>query len=324
MEQAAPRLHRPGCLSAPSARNSTLTVAVLHSSQCRRSLKVDQPCVPVASRWMSLEGEARPSPWTCSNRVTDDGIPEGGAGRVDGGIPMAFSTSTFPFRPRDGFPPSPRQCSNQVTYHVPCEGNPTSDDGVMVPRMPLFHQLYTVHIRYNDTGIGIIFVLCECRTKTMYNAIWRKIVSLVPRLQDNLETVMCDYKRAAIESVQAQFPRVTIHGCWFHFTQALLRKWKKLGLQAAPREILSVAMTMPLAPSDMFPEALHQIQLVVDRLCGTFPNVLLFMAYLRNVWLPISSKVSVYGSAVRTNNIAESFHSAIIRKFRIVQIFGFS
>ncbi|XP_076294407.1 uncharacterized protein LOC143215803 isoform X2 [Lasioglossum baleicum] len=79
----------------------------------------------------------------------------------------------------------------------------------VVPRMPPFHQLYTVYIRYNDTGITTIFVLCECRTKAMYEAIWRKIVSLVPRLQDNLETVMCDYERAAMESVQAQFP---IHG----------------------------------------------------------------------------------------------------------------
>ncbi|XP_076547396.1 uncharacterized protein LOC143305947, partial [Osmia lignaria lignaria] len=75
----------------------------------------------------------------------------------------------------------------------------------VVPRIPPFHQLYTVHIRYNDTGIATIFVLCECRTKAMYTAIWREIVSLVPRLQDNLETVMCDYERAAMESVQAQF-----------------------------------------------------------------------------------------------------------------------
>ncbi|XP_076546676.1 uncharacterized protein LOC117610914 [Osmia lignaria lignaria] len=104
----------------------------------------------------------------------------------------------------------------------------------VVPRMPPFHRLYTVHIRYNDTGIATIFALCECRTKSMYKAIWGKIVSLVPRLQDNLETVMCGYERAAMESVQAQFPRFTIHGCWFHFTQALLRKWKKLGLQGAP------------------------------------------------------------------------------------------
>ncbi|XP_078052139.1 uncharacterized protein LOC144478251 [Augochlora pura] len=95
----------------------------------------------------------------------------------------------------------------------------------VVLRIPLFHQLYTVHIRYNDTGIGVIFVLCECRTKSMYSAIWRKIVSLVPRLQDNLETVMLDYERAAIESVQAQFPTVTIHGCWFHFTQVEYNYW---------------------------------------------------------------------------------------------------
>ncbi|XP_076385647.1 uncharacterized protein LOC105663680 [Megachile rotundata] len=53
----------------------------------------------------------------------------------------------------------------------------------------------------------------------MYKAIWKKIVSLVPRLQDSLETVMCDYEKAVMEGVQAQFLTVTIHGCWFHFNQ---------------------------------------------------------------------------------------------------------
>ncbi|XP_076294409.1 uncharacterized protein LOC143215804 isoform X2 [Lasioglossum baleicum] len=77
-----------------------------------------------------------------------------------------------------------------------------------------------------------------------------------------------------------------------------------------------MAMTMPLAPSDMFPEPLHQIQLVADRTCGTFPIVLLVMAYLRNVWLPISSKVSVSGSPVRTNNIVESFNNTLAQRFQ--------
>lgn len=103
----------------------------------------------------------------------------------------------------------------------------------------------------------------------------------------------------------------------FLIIQALLRKWRKLGLHRAPREILSMAMTMALIPSDMFLQALHEMQLIADRLCGTYPNVLLFMAYLRNVWLPISARVSVYGCAVRTNNLVESFHSAVIRKLRI-------
>nr|XP_012143812.1 PREDICTED: uncharacterized protein LOC105662846 isoform X2 [Megachile rotundata] len=91
----------------------------------------------------------------------------------------------------------------------------------VVPQMPVFHQLYTVHIRYTDTEIATIFALCECRTSSMYKAIWQKIVSLAPRLQDNLEIVMCDYEKAAMEGIQVQFPAVIIHGCWFHFNQII-------------------------------------------------------------------------------------------------------
>ncbi|XP_076397917.1 uncharacterized protein LOC105663529 [Megachile rotundata] len=188
----------------------------------------------------------------------------------------------------------------------------------VVPQIPAFQQLYTIHIRYNDTGIATIFALCECRTLSMYKAIWTKIASLAPGLQHNLKTVMCDYEKASMEAIRIQFPAVTIHGCWFHFNQALLRKWKKLGLEGAQDEILSMAMTMPLAPPDMFPQALNEIQLVADRSAATFPNVLQFMEYLQKVWLPIATKVSVYGSAVRTNNLVESFHSAVIRKLKIV------
>ncbi|XP_076397916.1 uncharacterized protein LOC143263938 isoform X2 [Megachile rotundata] len=186
----------------------------------------------------------------------------------------------------------------------------------VVPQIPVFQQLYTVHIRYNDTGIATIFALCECRTLSMYKAIWTKIASLAPGLQHNLKTVMCDYEKASMEAIRIQFPAVTIHGCWFHFNQALLRKWRKLGLQCTEKKVLSMAMTMPLAPPDMFPQALNEIQLVADRSAATFPNVLQFMVYLRSVWLPIASKVSVYGSAVRTNNIVESFHNTLSQRFQ--------
>ncbi|XP_054015958.1 uncharacterized protein LOC128896624 [Hylaeus anthracinus] len=145
----------------------------------------------------------------------------------------------------------------------------------VVPHTPPFQQLYTMYIRYNDTGITTIFALCECRTAAMYEAIFKKIVSLVPQLQGNLQTVMCDYEKAPMEVIQAQFPTVTIHGCWFHFTQALLRRCRKLGLHGTPTEILSMAMTMALAPAHM-------------------------PAY-----------------CFRTNNLVESFHSAVIRKLRI-------
>lgn len=46
-------------------------------------------------------------------------------------------------------------------------------------------------------GIGMIFILCESRSSNMYTAIWKKIIELVPMLQQNLKFIMSDYEMAA-------------------------------------------------------------------------------------------------------------------------------
>ncbi|XP_011859287.1 PREDICTED: baculoviral IAP repeat-containing protein 3-like [Vollenhovia emeryi] len=137
---------------------------------------------------------------------------------------------------------------------------------------------------------------------------WEKIVSLAPGLSENLKFIMSDYEKAAITVMNEQFPVASIHGCWFHYSQALYRKWQRLQLKSAPRELLSMAMSMALAPSSLFMDSLNIMQIVADRISVTYPNVLLFMAYLRSTWLPIASKVSVHNCPVRTNNLVESFH----------------
>lgn len=75
-----------------------------------------------------------------------------------------------------------------------------------------------------------------------------------------------------------------------------------------------MAISMALAPSSLFLDSLNLMQNVADRVSATYPNVLLFMAYLRNTWLPIASKVSVHNCPVRTNNLVESFHHIVNQK----------
>lgn len=74
---------------------------------------------------------------------------------------------------------------------------------------------------------------------------------------------------------------------------------------------------MALAPSSLFLDSLNLMQNVADRVSATYPNVL-FMAYLRNTWLPIASKVSVHNCPVRTNNLVESFHHIVNQKIGTV------
>ncbi|XP_011696249.1 PREDICTED: uncharacterized protein LOC105454956 [Wasmannia auropunctata] len=149
----------------------------------------------------------------------------------------------------------------------------------------------------------------------MYRSIWNKIIELVPMLQQNLKFIMSDYEKAAMKVIKEKFPNAEAHGCWFHYNQALLRYWQRLGLTDAPTNILSMTMTMALIPSNSFKKALSLIQLEVDKTSHEFPAVTKFLAYVRKTWLPLASKVSVYDCPARTNNITESFHNVAGRKF---------
>ncbi|XP_070167590.1 uncharacterized protein [Polyergus mexicanus] len=184
----------------------------------------------------------------------------------------------------------------------------------VLPRKPHIAQLYSVHIRYMDTGIATLFVLCDTRTTTLYNALWNKITQLIPQLEQNIKFVMSDFELAAVKSLNKKFPRANLTGCWFHFNQAVLRKWAKLRLSNIPKMVLSMTMTLPLLPPDMFQEALLIIQTEADLLSTEYPDILQFISYLRLTWSNMASKISTYRCPVRTNNIVESFHNIAMQK----------
>ncbi|XP_067217031.1 uncharacterized protein [Linepithema humile] len=202
------------------------------------------------------------------------------------------------------------------------KGNVTCSDGkkaLIFTSNELLQELQKSTELYVDgtfNGIAMIFILCESRSSNMYRAIWNKILELVPMLQHNVKFIMSDYETAAMKVINEQFPAAAAaHGCWFHYNQALLRHWRRLGLMDAPRNILSMTMSMALVPSDCFEEALSFIQFEVDQISHEYPAVNDFLTYVRKTWLPLASKVSVYDCPVRTNNITETFHNIAGRKF---------
>ncbi|XP_039309456.1 uncharacterized protein LOC120358649 isoform X1 [Solenopsis invicta] len=185
----------------------------------------------------------------------------------------------------------------------------------IVPRIPRMIQLYTVHIRYKNTGIAVVFVLCETQTFALYQAIWEKIIEIAPDLKKNVKFIMGDYERATNNALYKCFPEASLKGCWFHYNQAVLRKWRQLDLTNAPRKLIMIVMSVPLISATLFEQCFTILQDVADTMSSDYPTVLQFMCYLRKTWLPAANKVSVYGCPVRTNNIVESFHNTISKKF---------
>ncbi|XP_018358957.1 PREDICTED: uncharacterized protein LOC108758469 [Trachymyrmex cornetzi] len=151
--------------------------------------------------------------------------------------------------------------------------------------MPHMAQLYSVHIRYMNTGIGTLFILCDVRTTTMYDALWDKIIQMVPQLKENVKFIMSNFEMAAVKSLSTKFPRVKLTGCWFHFNQP-----------------------------DMFQEAMSIIQIEADILFCEYPDILQFTSYLRRTWSNMASRISTYDCPIRTNNIVESFHNIAAQK----------
>ncbi|XP_076660061.1 uncharacterized protein LOC143363346 [Halictus rubicundus] len=184
----------------------------------------------------------------------------------------------------------------------------------VLPKKPHIVQLYTVHIRYMDNGIATLLILCEKRTATLYTAIWEKIINIIPNLPNTIKFIMSDYETAAVKTLSKLFPSADMHGCWFHYCQAVLRKWRKLGLNSAPHTVVHMAMSLPLIPAIKFEQGLSIIQKEADIASSKFPGILLFMTYMRHTWLNIASQVSVHNCPVRTNNIAESFHNIACQK----------
>ncbi|XP_071643034.1 uncharacterized protein [Temnothorax longispinosus] len=184
----------------------------------------------------------------------------------------------------------------------------------ILPRIPKVSQLYTIHIRHFQTAIATVFILFETRTKLFYNAVWIKIKELIPDLEKNIRFIMLDYETAAGTSVSDHFPSASIHGCWFHYNQAVFRKWKSLHLSNAPPDVLFMTMTLPLAPPEYFVEGYKIIEEQADSM-REYPDIHLFLAYLRRNWVPAAPKISVYKCPARTNNIVESFHNIATKKF---------
>ncbi|XP_076660333.1 uncharacterized protein LOC143363656 [Halictus rubicundus] len=164
----------------------------------------------------------------------------------------------------------------------------------VLPKKPHIVQLYTVHIRYMDNGIATLLILCEKRTATLYTAIWEKIINIIPNLPNTIKFIMSDYETAAVKTLSKLFPSADMHGCWFHYCQAVLRKWRKLGLNSAPHTVVHMAMSLPLIPAIKFEQGLSIIQKEADIASSKFPGILLFMTYMRCTWLNIASQVSVH------------------------------
>ena len=87
----------------------------------------------------------------------------------------------------------------------------------------------------SDSGVknvAVVFVLMPSRRESDNRAVLSKIKDLTTSLA--VKTFVLDFEAATWAALRSVFADVHLHGCNFHFTQAIWRKIQALGLALRP------------------------------------------------------------------------------------------
>ena len=195
-------------------------------------------------------------------------------------------------------------------------------DGTFDSVPSLFTQMYTIHALHGDTSFPIAFALMEGKTTRGYEIVFRV-------LKDNgviIHTFMCDFERASRNAIKNIFNDVYVKGCWFHYTQAIMRRVENVGLQREYTRSPFVNMTVRrlFALSFIRPVEVSQAVDSIEREIsnsesgGVRMKLDTLMCYFKKTWLRKYSPDEwnrCIDVSFRTNNWSESFHSAFSRRF---------
>lgn len=194
----------------------------------------------------------------------------------------------------------------------------------VVPSHCGFDNLLTVHLDFKGHTFPVFYFLLSGRSEQMYRAALRKVVDFLPP-GCNISHCMSDFEMALLKACQAVFEK-PCHGCWFHYSQALMKRIRSTGLAQSyrtndhVRHLLQKFMALPLLPSDQIEECFQILN--NDHVPNATPvlarKLQQFKRYLERFWIRKiqPQRMSVHGLDRRSNNTVESFHSMLKRKIK--------
>ncbi|KAJ8685017.1 hypothetical protein QAD02_020810 [Eretmocerus hayati] len=194
------------------------------------------------------------------------------------------------------------------------------DDATFLSR-PKVHgitQLFTIMARNYGKCFPCIWILMSSRKAHAYEACLKEMKENIWPKMKPVE-VIADFEEAMEIAWQNMYPDAKLTGCYFHFTQALLRNAIKKGaasrrnLQDNPERhlILRMVMALALLPVDDIPETYKAIKALARKKHGTHFDK--FFEYFDEYWMKRRGpeRFSVYDKLDKTNNEQESMHKIL-------------
>ena len=97
-------------------------------------------------------------------------------------------------------------------------------DGSFTPRP--YVQFFTIHGEINDHVLKLVCGLLSATAADVYEEALRAVANRIQATTNQqcvVREIVSDYEAAIIAAADRIWPGVDIHGCYFHFTQAI---WK--------------------------------------------------------------------------------------------------
>jgi len=171
----------------------------------------------------------------------------------------------------------------------------------------------------------------ESRSEIAYRDLFSFIRQRFPEFQPDF--IMTDFETAQQNAIAEIFPRARLSGCLWHYSRAVCRNVRSLGLQALVRDnenarrIVRLSLAIPLAPPGRLILALNEVIMEARRLHlqDLFRD---FFNYLRATWIEgvVQQILCVFGVRHRTNNAAEAHHrninSRVVRRPNVWRFIG--
>ena len=191
------------------------------------------------------------------------------------------------------------------------------DGTFRVVRKP-FSQMFSIHafIRSGENlkQVPLFFAIMSGKRTVDYSTIFRWIADNVGPTK--LQTITCDFEAAVWIATKNVFPTVSLHGCLFHWNQAIYRKIQELGMQAAYHEKRDVfifcrrLMALPFLPAAYIPRVFSDI--FSPNIAGPLRDLMTYMEaqWIASTTFPIHSW-SVFQRPFRTNNDCEGWHNKL-------------
>lgn len=143
-------------------------------------------------------------------------------------------------------------------------------DGTFKTVPLLFYQLYTIHGFKDKISIPLVYALLPNKSEETYVTLLQQLKLLEPAVSP--QSITIDFETAMMNACRRVFPDASQRGCFFHFSQCILRSIQNHGLKKRYESDANFALNMKILAAIAYVPTIH-VTAVFEQLCdkGVFP-----------------------------------------------------